>query len=79
MLDQHELTVRRQEHQTGILASTFANYSMCRPKTPLKASDFVTPIDGAKTPVKAKRLRKPTAKELAAKVRAIFGPVATPE
>lgn len=69
LIKRHKVALTRKEYQTGILASTIANFSMSAPKTPLLPSDFVT-LDKPtiKEPTKAE-----IAERLHAKILAIFG------
>jgi hypothetical protein len=74
LLDQHQRITEHDELLTGIIASTVANFSMARLEKPTNAADFMPSVLAKDN--QPKKLRKPSAKVLAAKVRAIFGPVA---
>ena len=41
LIRRHKQANERQQFLAGIIASTTANFSMCRPKEPLSASDFM--------------------------------------
>jgi hypothetical protein len=70
LLDRHEKEVEHNEFLFGQLCATFVNWSMHSPKESLKATDFM-PSKWLDTPT-VKRRRKPSAKVLAAQVKAAF-------
>jgi hypothetical protein len=70
LLDEHERQIEHQEFMLAQVCSTTANWSMCAPKQPLKPEMFM-PSAWAKEE-KTTRKRKPSAKALAARVRAAF-------
>jgi hypothetical protein len=44
LLDQQREKEKREEWRAGVLASVFVNWSMGRPETPVKPSDFNLPL-----------------------------------
>ncbi len=69
LLEQYEHKVEHTEMLAGIISSTVANWSMGSPKKPLSHTDFMPSQWAKEKPI---RHRKPTAKQLAARVRAAF-------
>jgi hypothetical protein len=67
---QYEQSLTHSELLTGIIASTVANYSFHPPKKPHVPSEFM-PSQQADKPA-PKRTRKLSAKQMAARVRALF-------
>jgi hypothetical protein len=65
-----ELHYERQKHiewQTGVLASTVANFSMSRPEEALRPKDFPLPLLW-----EAKKRPRLNRKKVAAEIRAVF-------